>query len=226
MIILIMGNVKVKICCIKSEAEAQLAISYGADAIGLVGPMPSGPGIITNDEIKRISMVVPDHIMTFMLTSETTVAGIIDHHHCTMTNTIQIVDELKEGSLDDLKSALPEVNLVQVVHVIDQHSVDYAMTVAQSVDYLLLDSGNPNLKIKELGGTGRVHNWRISKEIVRHSPIPVFLAGGLNESNVAKAIKEVSPYGLDLCSGVRTDDRLDQQKLKKFFSNAHVYAPK
>ena len=88
------------------------------------------------------------------------------------------------------------------------------------VDALLLDSGNPKLAIKELGGTGRVHNWKLSRSIVEQSPVPVFLAGGLNPSNVKQAIDEVQPYGLDLCSGVRTNGRLDPAKLEAFFKNA------
>ena len=213
---------KVKVCCISSEKEAQLAISYGAHAIGLVGPMPSGPGIISNESIRKIASNVPQDIMTFMLTSETTAQGIINHHKLTQTNTIQIVDELKEGSYSEIKEALPDVNLVQVVHVIDESSLEYALNVSQHVDYLLLDSGNPNLEVKELGGTGRTHNWSISKEIVNLSPIPVFLAGGLNPNNISEAIRAVQPFGVDVCSSLRTQGNLDEEKVKRFFDKISV----
>ena len=85
------------------------------------------------------------------------------------------------------------------------------------MDALLLDSGNPNLKVKELGGTGRIHNWDLSRLIVEKAGIPVFLAGGLNPKNVLKAIKIVQPYGVDICSGVRSNNSLDEEKLKAFF---------
>ncbi len=211
---------KVKICCINSIEEAQLAVEYGASAIGLVGPMPSGPGVISDELIAEIAALTPREIQTFLLTSETNVDDIISHHERTKTTTIQLDDALKNGTYSDLKAALPEVNLVQVIHVLGEETIDVALTASEGVDYLLLDSGNPNLKVKELGGTGRVHNWNISKRIVELSDVPVFLAGGLRPDNVDKAIDVVNPYGLDLCSGVRTDGRLDPVKLKAFFKNA------
>ena len=80
-----------------------------------------------------------------------------------------------------------------------------------------MDSGNPNLSIKELGGTGRTHDWELSREIRKSISIPIFLAGGLNKDNVRQAIEIVQPFGLDLCSGVRTNGQLDENKLKEFF---------
>ncbi len=209
---------KVKICCISSIAEARMAIHFGASALGLVANMPSGPGIISDEEIRSISTIVPPGIASFMLTSETTAHSIILHHQQTLTNTIQIVDELKEGTYQQIKAALPAIKLVQVIHVIDEKTIDEALRIADSVDALLLDSGNPNLSVKELGGTGRVHNWSLSKKIVEQSTIPVYLAGGLNATNVKAAIEQVQPFGLDLCSGVRTDQQLDPYKLEQFFN--------
>jgi len=208
---------KVKICCISSVEEAQLAIEYGASALGLVGAMPSGPGVISDELIAEIAAQIPIEIQTFLLTSETEIDEIIRHHERTKTTTIQLVDVLKNGTYDDLKAALPEVKLVQVIHVLGEETIDEALIAAEGVDYLLLDSGNPNLKVKELGGTGRVHNWSISKRVVELSPVPVFLAGGLHQDNVTSAINAVNPYSLDLCSGVRTDGKLDHVKLNVFF---------
>jgi phosphoribosylanthranilate isomerase len=155
-----------------------------------------------------------------MLTSETSVKAIIRHHERTLTNTIQIVDNLTEGTYPELKDALPSVRIVQVIHVIDEKSVDLAISISAVVDALLLDSGNPTLKIKELGGTGRVHDWKLSRKIRDNSKCPVFLAGGLKPENVRQAIEEVEPFGIDVCSGVRTDGKLDRQKLSDFFQNA------
>ena len=210
---------RVKICCISSIDEAKTAIGYGASALGLVADMPSGPGIISDELILTISKMVPPSVATFMLTSATSANQIIEHHKLTLTNTIQIVDELKEGTYETIKKALPAIKIVQVIHVIDEKTVDEAVKISEFVDALLLDSGNPNLKIKELGGTGRVHNWAISKKIVEQSKVPVFLAGGLTVDNVRQAIEQVQPFGLDLCSGVRTNNKLDPFKLEKFFEN-------
>lgn len=208
---------RIKICCIANEKEAAEAISFGASAIGLVGEMPSGPGPISDEEIYQIAQTVPPPIATFLLTSQQTAKGIVEHHHRTKTNTIQIVDELIGREYDAIRENLPHVKLVQVIHVVDERSVDEAAELAAHVDAILLDSGNPNLAVKELGGTGRRHDWSFSRRIVETCGKPVFLAGGLNAGNVREAIETVQPFGLDICSGVRTDGKLDLQKLEAFF---------
>jgi phosphoribosylanthranilate isomerase len=213
---------RIKICCINSVEEAKTAIEFGASAIGLVAKMPSGPGPIPDELIRQIAMTVPPPIATFLLTSETSVNEIIKHHQRTNTNTIQIVDLLANGTYGELKSALPSVKIVQVIHVIDQQSVDLAVKISGQVDALLLDSGNPNLEVKELGGTGRVHDWSLSRLICDNSKCPVFLAGGLRPENIRKAIREVRPYAVDVCSGVRTNGNLDREKLRDFINNALV----
>ncbi len=210
---------RVKICCISSIEEAKMAIEFGASAIGLVANMPSGPGVISDEEILAIARSVPPAISTFMLTSETSANNIIDHHKRTLTNTIQIVDELTEGTYQNIREVLPAIKIVQVIHVHDERTIDEAVRISYLVDALLLDSGNPHLAIKELGGTGKVHNWSISRKIVEQSKVPVFLAGGLTSENVQQAIDQVQPFGLDLCSGVRTDQKLDPGKLERFFNN-------
>ena len=113
---------------------------------------------------------------------------------------------------------MPGISIVQVIHVVGPESVDEACAVAPHVDAILLDSGNQKLATKELGGTGRIHDWTLSRTIRDSIDIPVFLAGGLTPENVAQAIREVGPFGLDLCSGVRTNGRLDATKLRRFFA--------
>lgn len=208
---------RVKICCIANEKEAADAIALGAAAIGLVGAMPSGPGPISDVEIDRIARSVPPPIAAFLLTSEQTAEGIIAHHYRAPTNTIQIVDELAHRAYHEIRLALPNVKLVQVIHVTGASSIEDACSLAGPVDAILLDSGNPKLPIKELGGTGRRHDWRLSRRIVEMCGKPVFLAGGLNAANVRDAIETVEPFGLDVCSGVRTDGKLDPEKLARFF---------
>ncbi len=212
-----MMKTRVKICCISSKEEAQQAIKYGASGLGLVGNMPSGPGIIGDDLIKDITQIIPPAVSSFLLTSETTAETIIQHYKKVYTNTIQLVDELKNEEYQILRKELPWVKLVQVIHVIDENSVKEAVEKSQFVDAILLDSGNPNLQVKELGGTGRTHNWAISKKIREEINIPLFLAGGLNPNNVREAIDAVQPFGVDICSGVRTDGKLDEKKLEAFF---------
>jgi phosphoribosylanthranilate isomerase len=208
---------KVKICCIQSIAEMELAIRCGASAIGLVSAMPSGPGPIPEERIAEIARVVPAGIDSFLLTSEIHAAKIIAQHHRCGTTTIQLTDQLDERELRELRRELQGIKLVQVIHVTGPESVTEANWAAQFVDMLLLDSGRPNAAIKELGGTGRTHNWSVSREIVAKSPVPVWLAGGLKAENAAEAIRAVRPHGLDICSGVRVGDRLDELRLRAFF---------
>lgn len=209
---------RVKICCISSKEEALMAVEYGASALGLVGNMPSGPGVIDDHLIKEIAQIAPPSIATFLLTSETNTAQIIAHQKKVNTNTIQIVDTLKEGTYEQIRKHLPNIKLVQVIHVVDEQAIAAAIQISKHVDAILLDSGNPNLVVKELGGTGRVHNWELSKAIRAAIDIPLFLAGGLNANNVRQAIETVQPFGIDLCSGVRTNGHLDESKLKAFFA--------
>jgi phosphoribosylanthranilate isomerase len=209
---------RVKICCISSVDEAKTAIAHGASALGLVGRMPSGPGVIGDELINRIAKTVPPPVSTFLLTSETKPKEIIAHYKRVNTSTIQIVDALEERDYELIRRELPNVKLVQVIHVLDDNSVQEAIEISHYVDAILLDSGNPNLSVKELGGTGRTHNWELSRTIRQSIPVPLFLAGGLNKDNIKQAIEIVQPFGLDLCSGVRTDGKLDPQKLKEFFA--------
>lgn len=212
-----MKRPRVKICCISSIDEARLAVEYGASALGLVGNMPSGPGVIDDQLIGEIAKAVPPAVSTFLLTSETTAQGIIAHYKKVNTTTIQVVDHLPNSEYALLRAELPHVKLVQVIHVMDNRSVQEAIEASKFVDALLLDSGNPNLQVKELGGTGRTHNWELSRQIRESIDIPLFLAGGINSTNVKEAIERVQPFGIDLYSGVRTNNRLDEQKLIAFF---------
>lgn len=209
-------RIRVKVCCIQNQDEANLAISKGVDALGLVGPMPSGPGVISNDIIHQISRRISPPTATFLLTSETTASGIVQHHQKVMTSVVQLVDEVDRKELVLLREALPGIKLVQVIHVLGSESIETALEVSDYVDALLLDSGNPNLGIKELGGTGRTHNWEISRAIIKQSSKPVFLAGGLNPDNVRKAVDFARPFGVDVCSGLRRDGQLDSGLLDSF----------
>ncbi|MEK6702804.1 MAG: phosphoribosylanthranilate isomerase [Planctomycetota bacterium] len=216
-------RVRLKVCCISSIAEANLAIAAGADALGLVARMPSGPGPISDDAIRTIATAVPPPIATFLLTSETDPAAVVEHVLATRVNTVQLVDDTVSPDVyAAVRSRAPGVRIVQVIHVRDRSSIDLAVRIAPDVDALLLDSGNPAAAVRELGGTGRVHDWALSREIVTHSPVPVFLAGGLNSANVAQAVHIVHPFGVDLCSGVRTNGSLDPDKLREFVASLHA----
>jgi phosphoribosylanthranilate isomerase len=207
---------RIKICCIGSAEEAALAVRHGAAAIGLVSAMPSGPGVIAEETITEIAATVPPGVATFLLTSRRDPDSIIAQQRRCRVNTLQLCDSVEPDCHVKLRASLPGIALVQVIHVTGPESVDEALSVAGSVDALLLDSGNQKLAVKELGGTGRTHDWRISRKIVESVRVPVYLAGGLTPENVQAAIREVRPFGLDVCSGLRTDGHLDEEKVRQF----------
>ena len=211
----------VKICCIADFEEAQLAISAGASAIGLVSAMPSGPGPIEEEMIARVAAAVPATTETFLLTCLGEAEAIADQQRRCGTSAVQLVDHVPEPELIRLRRLLPTTRLVQVIHVTAVESVEEARTAAPLVDTLLLDSGNPRLAVKELGGTGRVHDWVLSRRICETVTVPVLLAGGLNPRNVQEAIERVRPVGVDVCSGLRTKGRLDAAKVAAFFRAIH-----
>jgi phosphoribosylanthranilate isomerase len=208
---------RIKICCISSIEEARLAVQYGASALGLVSSMPSGPGVISEEAIAQIAATIPPSVASFLLTSEQDVSEIVKQQQHCKVNTIQICDRLQRGTYEELREALPGIALVQVIHVAGEEALAEALAVAPHVNAILLDSGNQLLAIKELGGTGRVHNWEISRAIRAQVNVPIFLAGGLNADNVAQAIKQVGPFALDLCSGVRRYGKLNEELLERFF---------
>ncbi|MCB0296190.1 MAG: phosphoribosylanthranilate isomerase [Calditrichaeota bacterium] len=199
-------------------AEAQLAIRHGASALGLVSEMPSGPGVIDEAQIAQIAAAVPPPVATFLLTSKTDLAEIIAQQRRCRTSTIQLCDRLTRGTHRDLRAALPGVSIVQVIHVNGEEAITEALEAAPEVDAILLDSGNQNLPVKQLGGTGRTHDWSLSRRIREAVEVPVFLAGGLNPANAAEAFRQVRPFGLDVCSGVRSGGVLNNTKLRDFMA--------
>lgn len=200
-----------------------LAIRYGASALGLVSEMPSGPGVIPESMIVEIAAAVPPGVSSFLLTSKRRADTIIAQQKRTGVNTLQLVDSVNLDVYERLRVELPGIALAQVIHVMNEQSIREAETVAPMVNALLLDSGNPTLAVKELGGTGRRHDWKLSKRIRENVGVPVFLAGGLRPENVSEAIDVVQPYGLDVCSGLRTNGALDEAKVSAFFSALHTH---
>jgi phosphoribosylanthranilate isomerase len=213
-------HTRVKVCCMQSIEEVWMAIEAGASAVGLVSPMPSGPGPISNERAAEIAAQVPPGIDAFLLTPLQTVDELVEQNRLVKARTLQLVDALPPGAHTELRRAMPEVKLVQVIHMLGPGSVAEAVTVAPHVDAILLDSGNPSLEVKELGGTGRRHDWALSRQIREAVDVPVWLAGGLNPDNAREAIETVGPFALDLCSGLRTgeDYALDQDRLDRFMA--------
>jgi len=211
-----MRRTRIKICCIASLEEARLAIKYGADALGLVGHMPSGPGVIDDNLVREIARNTPPTVETFLLTSFEQGDEIADHVEYCGATTVQIVRHIDASEYSKIIERLPNTRRVQVIHVEDNSALELIKQYEPYVHAFLLDSGRPSAPTAELGGTGRPHDWGISARIVKTTAKPVFLAGGLRSDNVSEAIKVVAPFGLDLCTGIRTDGLLDEAKLRDF----------
>ena len=217
-----MKKIKIKICCIQSLEEAHLAIAHGADILGFVSEMPSGPGVIEESLIADIISRLPQGVQSFLLTSKTTVEEIAAQQQLCRADGLQLCRPLGPPALSELQRLLPQTKLVYVVHVKDKGSVAEALKIEKFVDAILLDSSTKLNGVSQLGGTGLVHDWQVSREIVDRVRVPVFLAGGLNASNVREAIEKVQPFGVDVCTGVRTDWRLDGDKLAAFASKVNA----
>jgi phosphoribosylanthranilate isomerase len=209
---------RVKICCISSSAEAQLAIQSGADAVGFVAQRPPSPRTIADEAIARIAQMIPPPVSTFLLTSEISAEAISAHIRSTNPTAVQLLAHLDPVESAKLAKLEPQVRRVQVIHVHGIEALELISMYAPFVHAFLLDSGKPNLATPQFGGTGRPHDWTVSAKFVEKCPLPVFLAGGLSTSNVGEAVVRVRPFGLDLCTGVRTDGRLDRDKLTQFMS--------
>lgn len=209
---------RIKICCIADAAELRQAVVAGADAVGLVGPMPSGPGAIPLERAAALARLVPPGVTSVLLSSRRSADELARDVLEVRPLALQIVDRVEAATRRALRRAFPWLRLVQVVHVEGPEAVEEARAAARDADALLLDSGRPAAAVPELGGTGRTHDWGIARAIVEAMPVPVLLAGGLVAENVAAAIRAVQPYAVDVCSGVRSAGRLDPAKLGAFMA--------
>jgi phosphoribosylanthranilate isomerase len=210
--------VRTKICCIGSPEEARVAVACGASALGAVSAMPSGPGVIDESTIADVAGAVPPGVPVFLLTSLREPDAIVAQARRCGVHVVQLCDWVPPAGYDLMRAAFPGLKIVQVIHVTDERSIAQAKKAARHADVLLLDSGRPDGPVKELGGTGRVHDWSLSRVIREETGVPVWLAGGLTPANVRDAIQEVRPFGVDVCNGVRTGGGLDPAKVREFLA--------
>jgi phosphoribosylanthranilate isomerase len=210
--------VRVKICGIRSVAEARLAERLGADAVGvLVGQMHASADFIEPAEAGRIARSVPPFVSTVLVTHVEEVQELVRLAETVACQVVQLHSDLGPVALGELRRRLAPRKIIGKVSVEDDTAVARAREIAPFVDAIVLDSRDR--ATGRVGGTGHVHDWSLSARIVAASSVPIILAGGLTPENVAEAIRVVRPWGVDVNSGVKAaDGRKDEERVRRFIA--------
>lgn len=212
--------IKVKICANKSIEEAKMSIDAGADIIGiLVGQEHTSNDFVDKYTAKEIADFAKGKCDISLVTHLTNAEDIIGLTNFIGNNVIQLHSDIEEIEVEKIKKELQNVKLARLIPVSVDGEICTNYKKIKYADYYLLDSFN--LKTNQVGGTGLTHDWNKSRELIKILDKPTFLAGGLNPNNVADAIKQANPYGVDVNSGCKNDNGIkDKEKVKLFIKNA------
>ncbi len=213
------GKTRVKICGIKTLEDALAAAEAGADELGFHVGLTGARAPLEADNVAKIIAELPENVESVMVTSVTEAEQLIQLARKTGAQVIQLYGDATPETIGDVRKALPGIKVWKVLNVSDESSIEKAKEYQDSADAIALDTLNKETGVR--GGTGKTHDWNISKKIVESISIPVILAGGLNPENVADAVKTVHPYGLDVNSGVSNPDGSKNiEKVKAFVQAA------
>lgn len=203
-------STRVKICGITSLADAQVAVEAGADALGF-NFYDKSPRFIPIAAAAEISRALPPYTLrtgVFVNPAEELVRRAIGE--CGL-NLLQFHGD----EPPDFCTRFGLMNM-KAFRVRDSGSLKEMLKY--QTDAWLLDSYSPDT----FGGTGEKFNWTLASE-AKKSGKPVFLAGGLTPENVAEAIRQVHPFGVDVSSGVESSPgRKDHTKVRDFIKAAKV----
>lgn len=216
-------KVKVKICGNKRVEDALQAVKLGADAVGLlVGPERACRDFISPLEAQAIARHIPPFCNIVLATPITNVKELIRLANFIGVNTMQLHGESKPSDIIQIKKSLPFLKVIKSLHIIDDTSIKIGKKFIGVADAILVDTFDK--VTKQIGGTGKTHNWNISKKIVQEYKIPVILAGGLTPDNVGEAVKFVRPYGVDVNSGTKGGDGFkDYGRMELFIKRAKYF---
>ena len=209
---------RVKICGLSRVEHALVAAEAGADAVGcLVGLEHASPDQVSAATARAVYSVLPPFVARVLVTHQTTLGNVSELVRETGATAVQLHGEYPLVAVPALREAFPYLSILKCVHVTGEEAIAAARAAARVADAVLLDT-----KVRgRIGGTGKTHDWSISAKIVETCPKPVILAGGLNPSNVADAIKRVRPWGVDTNSGTRaTGGVKDHAKIRAFIAAA------
>jgi len=211
----------VKICGVRRQEDALLAAELGADAIGLlVGQKHTSPDFIFTTVAKDIARALPPSVEAVLVTHVEDLDELERLLQQSEIRTIQLHSEIAPSSVERLRGRLPHLKIFKSINIISADSVAYPEAFEKLVDGFVLDS--INVATGQLGGTGKTHDWSVSRQIVmRYPEIPIILAGGLNSENVRSAIEYVHPFGVDVNSGTKAPDGFkDTRKMEEFIVQA------
>jgi phosphoribosylanthranilate isomerase len=214
--------VRIKICGNRTLRDAEIAVRYGADAIGLI----VGTKFFSEDEVStsnasEIVAALPPFIVSVLVTHLQSGHEILDLYHAVLPTTIQLHNEVNLSVIEELRCKIPHVKLIKAIHIVDSTAIKQALMISNCVDSILLDSRTDG----RIGGTGVTHDWSVSQQIVLQTKVPVILAGGLTPSNVGLAIAKVKPFAVDVNSGVDAPNGdKDPQKVLGFIESCRKEA--
>jgi phosphoribosylanthranilate isomerase len=209
-------KVKVKICGITSNEDLVTAVEAGADAVGFVVNVPSSPRNLALGEAERLMKNTPVFVKNVVVTVPKRLSELIETYERLRPDILQIHGHNLSDSV--IREKLANTRLIRAIQVKSDYAVDEAIKATNTFDAILVDSFVPG----RLGGTGKVHNWELSKRVRQKiHPKPLILAGGLNPENVQGAIRVVKPYAVDVSSGIESQPGIkDSKKVFEFIKNA------
>ena len=215
---------RVKICGIRDEEELKMCVKY-ADAVGFVTEYPSDvPWNITREEARELISKTPPFTCTVIVTSGS-VEDVVELVEYTKPNAVQLHGNESEEEVKEIIEAV-DAKVIKALpvdvgtgRVYGRDAVEAALSYEKvGVDAILLDS-----KTERVGGTGKTFNWEVARRVREEIGIPLILAGGLNSGNVGRAIEYVKPYAVDVISGVETNGRKDERKVREFVKAVKVF---
>ena len=213
---------KVKICGTTSIHDACLAADAGADYSGILVDVASSERSLTTAQAVEIANDSP--IPSVLLLYNRTTSDIQEAVSQIQPFAVQLLGQETPQQVEELKRVVT-CQLWKSVYLpagspenVDKSAVREQMQAYREAgaDYLLFDSVDISVDPPRFGGTGKTCDWQVAAELIAESPLPVFFAGGIRPENVKDAIEMMTPYGIDLCSGVEaTKGVKDQQKLEQ-----------
>jgi phosphoribosylanthranilate isomerase len=210
-------SVRVKICGITREEDLAFAVAAGADAVGFLVGVPSSPRNLTLERAEMLLRQVPVFVDSVVVTAPQSINGLAEICERLKPTAIQIHGK-KNFEASEIRERIKDTRLIKTVYVTEDALNETAIEELKTFDAVLLDSFTKG----QYGGTGRVHDWTLSRQIKEAvDPVSVILAGGLNPENVKEAIMAVEPYAVDVASGVEANPGIkDQGKVRAFLENA------